>query len=208
MYDDERPAPVGRDPAPIHLLPVDPDVTVGTHEAARARSLPFLRQARHTLGRRWDILLVIAAGGALGSLARWGLGEALSPRRGHFPWATFLENVTGGFALGMLMVFVVDVWPPSRYVRPFIGVGVLGGFTTFSTYLLDTRTLVVAHRVPLAAVYLFSTLAAGIAGVWLGIAVSRLLIARAIRRRKRRRRADGTRIAAETHPGAHMGRQL
>jgi CrcB protein len=103
--------------------------------------------------------------------------------------ATFLENVTGSFVLGVLMVFVVDVWPPSRYVRPFLGVGVLGGFTTFSTYLLDTRTLVVDQHSSLAAVYLFGTLAAGIAAVWLGIASSRLLIARAIRRKQRRRAA-------------------
>jgi len=148
--------------------------------------LPVTKQARRALAGRWDILLAIAAGGALGSLARWGLGEALSPARGSFPWATFLENVSGGFALGVLMVFAVDVWPPSRYVRPFLGVGVLGGFTTFSTYLLDTRTLVVADRAPLAAVYLFGTLAAGIVAVWLGIATARLLIARAIRRRQSR----------------------
>ena len=132
---------------------------------------------------RWDVVLVVAAGGALGSLARWGLGEVLSAGVGRFPWATFIENVTGSFALGALMVFVIDVWPPSRYVRPFVGVGVLGGFTTFSTYALDTRALVVADRVPLAAVYLFGTLAAGLVAVWLGIAVARLIITSAIRRR-------------------------
>jgi CrcB protein len=69
-------------------------------------------------------------------------------------------------------------------VRPFVGVGVLGGFTTFSTYALDSRALVVADRAPLAAVYVFGTLAAGLAAVWLGIAVARLLITRAIRRRQ------------------------
>jgi CrcB protein len=132
---------------------------------------------------RWDVVLVVAAGGALGSLARWGLGEVLAAGAGRFPWATFIENVTGSFALGALMVFVIDVWPPSRYVRPFVGVGVLGGFTTFSTYALDTRALVVADRVPLAAVYLFGTLAAGLAAVWLGIAVARLIITNAVRRR-------------------------
>jgi CrcB protein len=135
------------------------------------------------LRSRWDILLVIAAGGAIGSLARWGLGEAFSGGRdGSFPWATFIENITGSFALGVLMVFVIDVWPPSRYVRPFVGVGVLGGFTTFSTYALDTRTLVVADRAPLAAVYLFGTLIAGLAAVWLGVALARLFVTRASRR--------------------------
>jgi CrcB protein len=168
---------------PKHGLPVDPDVSVGRRSRTRVRSLPVGRQAWRTLRSRWDILLVIAAGGAVGSLARWGLGEAFSGV-GRFPWATFIENITGSFALGVLMVFVIDVWPPSRYVRPFVGVGVLGGFTTFSTYALDSRALVVADRAPLAAVYVFGTLAAGLAAVWLGIAVARLLITRAIRRRQ------------------------
>jgi CrcB protein len=147
-------------------------------------TLPLAKRARRTLASRWDILLVIAAGGALGSLGRWALGEAFSTGHGSFPLATFLENVSGGFALGVLMGFAIDVWPPSRYLRPFLGVGVLGGFTTFSTYMLDTRALVVADRAATAAVYLFGTLAAGIAAVWLGIAGARLLITRAIRRRQ------------------------
>jgi len=122
----------------------------------------------------WDILLVVAAGGALGSLARWALGQALIAPPGGFPWATFLANVSGAFAIGVLMVFVLDVWPPSRYVRPFLGVGVLGGFTTVSTYMLDTRALIAADRAPLAASYLLGTLAAGLAAVWAGILLTRL----------------------------------
>lgn len=126
---------------------------------------------------RWDVLLVIAAGGAIGSLARWGLGEALDAGAGDFPWATFVENVSGAFALGVVMVLAVDVWPPTRYVRPFLGVGVLGGYTTFSTYMLDTRDLVAADRVPLAATYLFGTLGLGLLAVWLGIVLARLAVA-------------------------------
>jgi fluoride exporter len=126
----------------------------------------------------WDILLVIAVGGALGSLGRWGLGRALVSSGGRFPWATFIENVSGGFALGVLMVLVLDVWPPSRYLRPFLGVGVLGGYTTFSTYMLDTRALFVDDRVPTAALYLFGTLVVGLAAVWAGIALARALIPR------------------------------
>jgi CrcB protein len=76
------------------------------------------------------------------------------------------------------MVFVVGVWSPSRYVRPFLGVGVLGGFTTFSTYMLDTRGLVVADAGALAAVYLFGSVVVGPVAVWLGIATARLSTAR------------------------------
>jgi CrcB protein len=168
---------------PKHVLPVDPDVSVGRRSRTRVGSRSVGQQVRRTLRSRWDILLVIAAGGAVGSLARWGLGEAFSGG-GRFPWATFIENITGSFALGVLMVFVIDVWPPSRYVRPFVAVGVLGGFTTFSTYALDARALVVADRAPLAALYVFGTLAAGLSAVWLGIAVARMFITRASRRRQ------------------------
>lgn len=137
------------------------------------------------LASRWDILLVIAAGGALGSLARWGLGEALADSGGDFPWATFLENVTGAFTLGVLMVFVVDVWPPTRYVGPFLGIGLLGGYTTFSAYMLDTRELVDTGRASLAAVYLFGTLGLGLVAVWLGIVLARLAVALARDGRRR-----------------------
>jgi fluoride exporter len=131
------------------------------------------RAAGSGLDAHWDVLAVIAAGGALGSLGRWGLAQALAGPPDGFPWATFVTNLSGSFALGVLMVFVLDVWAPSRYVRPFLGIGVLGGFTTFSTYMLETRDLVVADRVPLAAAYLCGTLAAGLVAVWAGALVAR-----------------------------------
>ena len=51
-----------------------------------------------------------------------------------FPWAIFAVNVSGSFVLGLLMVYVLDVWPPRRFLRPFLAVGLIGGYTTFSTY--------------------------------------------------------------------------
>jgi CrcB protein len=131
--------------------------------------------------RRWDdpaVLGAVAAGGALGSLARWWVGELLDPGRTQFPWETFLVNVSGAFAVGVLMVVVIDVRPGSRLLSPFLGIGVLGGFTTFSTYALDTRTLVAAGRAPLAAAYLLGTLVAGLLAVWLGILSTRRAVGR------------------------------
>lgn len=136
---------------------------------------------------RWDIVLVIAAGGALGSLARWGLGEALSRPRGAFPLATFTENLSGAFALGLLMVWLTEVWPSARYLRPFLAVGVLGGFTTFSTYMLDTRDLIAAGRPGLAAGYLAGTVLAGLCAVFGGVLAGRILLALARRAPRRRR---------------------
>jgi len=140
------------------------------------------------------VLAVIAAGGALGSLARWGLASALPHAAGAFPWATFLTNVTGCLLIGALMVLLTEAWPPSRYLRPFLGIGVLGGYTTFSTYMLDDRGLLVTGHVGLAAAYLAGSLAAGLAAVWAGVVSLRAAIR--VARWRARRHADSERRAA------------
>jgi len=160
-------------------LPVDPDVPEQRPVTARRRAVRVLQD-------RWDILLVIAAGGALGSVTRWWVTAAVPHTEGGLPWATWLENVTGAFLLGALMVFILDVWPPSRFVRPFWGVGVLGGYTTFSTYMLDTRTLLGTGQVPAAFGYLFGTLLTGLLAVWAGVLLARATVTAAERRHQHR----------------------
>lgn len=141
--------------------------------------LPLDPDAEPGADARWDVLLAVAAGGAAGSIARYGLGELLSPvGPGPLPWATLVENVTGSFALGVLVVLALDRWPRSRYLRPLLGIGVLGGFTTFSTYALDIRTLVAGGRPALAATYLLATLVLGLLAAWLGLAAGRRTAAR------------------------------
>jgi fluoride exporter len=157
---------VTHDPDQPADLPVDPDLTDGTDVFGRAAG----RVGRH---RRWDIALVIGAGGAVGGGARWGLTQAWPPAQGGFPWATFVENVTGCLVLGALMVFLLDVWRPSRYARPFLGIGVLGGFTTFSTYTADARALILDGQGLLALAYLFGTLFVALAASWTGLVLAR-----------------------------------
>jgi CrcB protein len=142
----------------------------------RGRPRPEPARVDRGLGARWDVLAVVSAGGVLGSLARWGIATLLPRRPGGFPWATFGVNVAGCALLGALMVLVVDVWPPTRYARPFLGTGVLGGFTTFSTYLLDTRSLLAGDRPLTAGVYLVGSLAVGLLGVVGGAAGVRLVL--------------------------------
>lgn len=161
-----------------HGLPIDPDAPATEAPGDGWRPRSFLRS-------RGDLLLVIGVGGALGSLARWGVGELLPWSGRTFPWATFIENVSGGLALGFLMVFVVEVWPPRRYLRPFLGVGLLGGYTTFSTYMLEARHLLAQAQVGTAFAYLGGSLLAGLAAVWLGIGTARLAVVGARRRRLR-----------------------
>jgi CrcB protein len=142
-----------------HDLPVDPDVDPRDPPAG------------------WDLLAVIALGGALGSLARWGLGEAADTQAGSVPWATVVVNVSGSLALGVLMVLVAEVWPGSRYLRPFAGVGLLGGWTTFSAYALDARTLLAHDRTAAAVLYVGGTLVLGLVALVVGLRVTRRVVA-------------------------------
>ncbi|MGH3341810.1 MAG: fluoride efflux transporter CrcB [Carbonactinosporaceae bacterium] len=127
------------------------------------------------------VLVAIAAGGVVGALARYGLA-VLWPHRGTaFPWATFTANVVGCLLIGVLMVVITEVLVPHRLVRPFVGVGVLGGFTTYSTYAVEARRLVDEGAAGQAFTYIFTTLAAALFAVVIGMAATRLL-ARALRR--------------------------
>ena len=128
----------------------------------------FLRRAGYVLSDRRDILLVIAAGGMLGSLARWAVGLAVPHAGRQFPWSTFAVNVVGCLLIGALMWFEEERWAPSRYRRSFLRTGVLGGFTTFSAYGLDTHGLVAAGAPPVAAAYVAGSLVCCLAAVPLG----------------------------------------
>ena len=125
----------------------------------------------------------------MGSLARWGVGELLPWSGEQFPWATFVENISGGLVLGTLMVFLLDVWPPHRYLRPFMGVGLLGGYTTFSTSMLESRDLLAGGEVATAFTYLAGSLVAGLVAVWFGIFSARAAVRLAHRRRRHREAA-------------------
>jgi len=114
------------------------------------------------------VLAAVSVGGALGALARWG-ATAVAPGVG--PWATLAVNVTGCLLIGVLLGLVTDATP--RLVRPLLGTGVLGGFTTFSGYALDGTHLLVQGRYPAATLYLLGTLAGAVLATWLGLAAAR-----------------------------------
>ncbi|MFS1301296.1 CrcB family protein [Streptosporangium longisporum] len=124
----------------------------------------------------WATLGVIAAGGAAGALARHGLVLAFPHPPDGPPWATFAINVSGCLLIGLLMVFVTETRGVHPLVRPFLGVGVLGGFTTFSAYVIDIGRLVAAGAPQVALGYLFGTVTAALAATWTGIALGRLVL--------------------------------
>jgi CrcB protein len=115
----------------------------------------------------------IAAGGALGTLARYGITRAIVPSPLGFPWSTFVVNAAGSLVLGFLVTMVVERWSPTRFVRPFAAIGFCGGFTTFSTMVVSAAQLGQHGRSGLAAVYLIASLAAGLLAVALGTVLAR-----------------------------------
>lgn len=165
---------------------------VNRAEGAAGRDVSRLLE---TMRERWDILMVIAVGGAVGSLARWGVGEVLPHDASAFPVSTLAVNVLGSFLLGLLMVFVLEIWPPTRYVRPFIGVGVLGGFTTFSTFMFENRALAASGAPMLALVYIVATVVLVLVAVAAGVLMARAFAGAKHRHRHRRARAP---VAPET----------
>jgi CrcB protein len=119
------------------------------------------------------LLAAVATGGALGGGLRYELVTAFPPVAGRIPWITFAINLSGAFVLGVLLTFVLERWPPTRYVRPFLAIGFLGAYTTFSTFAVESDLLVKDGRVGMAVVYDVLSLAAGLAAAFLGIVAAR-----------------------------------
>lgn len=117
------------------------------------------------------LLAAIAAGGVIGSLGRYGVARALPDEPGAFPWATFIVNVSGSLAMGILFVWVLTMHRPHPWLRPFLGVGVLGGWTTFSTYALETRALVASGHGATALAYALGSLLVGLVAVGAGVSL-------------------------------------
>ena len=126
-----------------------------------------------------DTLLVasVAAGGALGSLARYGLSHAL-PARGGWPVGTLAENLAGAFVLGLLLQGLLrrgHETPRLRWLRLTLGTGVLGGFTTYSAFALELHGLLAGGRVGVAAGYALVSVVGGTLACVAGVAVAGLL---------------------------------
>ena len=111
--------------------------------------------------------LLAALGGALGALARWALTEVV-PSPGGWPWATLLVNLSGCFLLGALFAVVAARSPEPSWARPFLGVGVLGGYTTYSSFAVEVVNLVDDGAPVLAAGYVLVSVVGGVAAVALG----------------------------------------
>jgi len=143
---------------------VDPDVDLGDPR-------------QDSVARRGEraVLAAIALGGVAGAEARYAIGVLVPRVPAQFPWPTWLINTTGCLLLGVLMVIVTEQRTVSRLIRPFLGAGLLGGFTTFSGFAEEVLDLTRAGRPAVALAYLALTLAGGWAAAWAGMTVTRQL---------------------------------
>lgn len=121
-------------------------------------------------------MAAVGLGGAIGAILRYLVGSAFLQRFGPgFPWGTFAINVTGSFLIGMVAQFALTrSFGVTPMVRIFVATGVLGGYTTFSAFSLDTVVLVGDGAPSLALAYAAGSVVSGVIAAYLGQAVARL----------------------------------
>jgi CrcB protein len=120
--------------------------------------------------------LLAALGGAMGALARWGIAEALPGSAAGWPWATLLVNLTGCFLLGVLLAVLSSRSPEPAWAKPFLGVGVLGGYTTFSAFGVEVVRLAENGAFALAGGYLLLSVVGGVLAVGAGAVTARRVV--------------------------------
>lgn len=118
-------------------------------------------------------VLLVALGGGLGAASRFGVSLAMPARADAWPVATFLINVTGSFLIGLLAGWVATKGEDGEPWRLFLGVGVLGGFTTFSAYSLETMRMIERSDWLGAASYAIGSVIAGLVAVTIGMMLAK-----------------------------------
>ncbi|WP_372442645.1 fluoride efflux transporter CrcB [Streptomyces pactum] len=123
------------------------------------------------------VVIAVAIGGGIGTAARYGASRLWPTPPEAFPWTTFAVNAVGCAAIGVLLVLIVETGTAHPLVRPFLGTGVLGGFTTFSTHAVDVQRLTEAGRTGTALGYLAATVLTALTAVWLAAVATRRAVA-------------------------------
>ena len=115
-------------------------------------------------------LLLVMAGGAIGAAFRYNLSRVAAEQMGEaFPWGTWIANLLGGLLAGLLAGFLIGEGPQGEPLRLFLGVGVLGGFTTFSAFSLEAATMIERGDVAMAAAYAVSSVAGSLVMLFIGL---------------------------------------
>ena len=155
-------------PGDLRDLPIDPDSDEQEAPPQRVRRSRFPRLSAR-------VLAAVFIGGIFGGLARYGIGLAAPPAPTGFPWDIFAINLGGAFALALLIVLVFEVLPPTRFVRPALGTGFLGAFTTFSSVATAADHLGAHGHPSMAAGYVLFSLIGGLAATSFGMVFGRAI---------------------------------
>jgi CrcB protein len=151
-------------------LPIDPDLAPDDPGEPSVTHHPGVHVHR---ARQLDVLAAVAAGGFVGALGRYELGLAWrTTGAGQFPWTTFTINVSGAFLLGLVLTLLLERVGPTQYLRPFLCVGVLGAWTTMSTFAVEGDLLVRDGHAATALTYGLATVLVGIAATKIGITLA------------------------------------
>lgn len=113
-------------------------------------------------------ILLVMSGGAIGAGLRFGLSQALPYSGQGWPWSTFVANILGGLAMGILAAWVLRGDSSAEPLRLFVGVGVLGGFTTFSAFSLEMARMIEQGHTGLAAGYAVASVLLALAALFAG----------------------------------------
>lgn len=120
-------------------------------------------------------IILVMSGGALGAAMRYGLSRALPLTAGGWPWATFAANILGGLAMGVLAAWVLRGDNSAEPLRLFVGVGVLGGFTTFSAFSLEMAQMIERGQGVMAASYALASVLLALGALFAGLALARTI---------------------------------
>jgi len=122
-------------------------------------------------------ILLVAIGGALGSVARYLTGQATLRWFGpHFPWGTLAVNISGGLAIGIFAELIAQRFDSSPELRLFIVTGILGGFTTFSAFSLEVTGMAERGDYLTALIYVLASVIISVAAVFAGLALVRAFV--------------------------------
>lgn len=121
--------------------------------------------------------ILVMTGGAIGAAARFGLARSIPHTQAGWPWHTFLANVLGGLLMGLLAAYVMRSGAAGENARLFAGVGLLGGFTTFSAFSLEMAQMVERGELALAGGYALSSVLVALLALFAGLALGRAAFA-------------------------------
>ena len=124
-----------------------------------------------------QVVLAVAVGGAIGAVARYAFAAHVTRLTGDgFPWGILAVNVLGSFVMGVLAEGFALRWNAPLEVRAFLTVGILGGFTTFSSFSLDAMLLMVRGQWAAAALYMLGSVVLAVGGLFCGLVLVRQLM--------------------------------